>query len=123
MDDGLETIETNDGHIRPTPFPEPHFEPVDVPGGSLPAVTVPIYGRGWFAYVMGALTLAGGILAVIPQTTYIGVGITTLCGGWLTWAGLDRTRKSAPGNWIDKVIELIRAILEALQKWYNKKRG
>ena len=122
MDD-LKPVELNDGHIRTRPQEAPHLDPVAVPPGQPLKVTVPIYGRPWFAYVMGALTLAGGVLAVIPSTVYIGVGITTLCGGWLTWAGLDRTRKSAPGGWIDQVIELIRALLEALQKWYKKKKG
>ena len=120
MNEEPQPIELNDGHIRTKPQPEPHLDPVPVPPGSPAKVTVPIYGRQWFAYSMGAIVTVGGILAVIPQTVYIGLGITTLCGGWLAWAGI---KDNKTGTWIDRVLEIIRAILEALEKWLKKNKG
>lgn len=123
MNEEPKPVELNDGHIRTKPEPAPHLDPVPVPPGSPAKVTVPIYGRAWFAYAMGAIVTAGGILAVIPSTVYIGIGITTLCGGWLAWAGLDRQRSAGGATWIDKVLEVIRALLKALDKWIKSKGG
>lgn len=120
MNEEPQPIELNDGHIRTNPQPEPHLDPVPVPAPIDTSVKVPVYGRAWFAYIMGGLTLVGGVLTVIPQTVYIGIGITTLCGGWLAWAGIKQQKT---GTWIDRVLEIIRAILEALEKWLKKNKG
>jgi hypothetical protein len=87
-------------------------------GARLPKA--PFYGRPWFAYVMGALITAGGALSAWSATHYIGVGIIALCGGYMTWAGIDKVRNTGAKNWIDAILEAIRAALEALQKWIKK---
>ena len=80
----------------------------------------PWYGRAWLAYVMGAIITAGGGLWAWDKTHYLGVGIIALCGGYMSWAGIERVRATGRGTWIDAILEAIRAALEALEKWIKK---
>lgn len=79
----------------------------------------PWYGRPWFGYFMGAVIAAGGSLRAFAPTRYIGVGILALCKQYIDWAGIEDAGRV---EWIDKVVEIIRAMLTALSKWI-KKRG
>jgi hypothetical protein len=48
------------------------------------------------------------------------VEIIALCGGYMAWAGIDKVRSTGAKNWIDAILEAIRAALEALQEWFKK---
>ena len=98
--------------------PEPDLTPRPMPPGVKPSPP-PIYGRPWFQRLMGVVIAAGGTLKAYAATKYIGVGVLALCKQYMDWAGIEDGGRVA---WIDKAVEIIRAMLTALSKWI-KKRG
>jgi len=98
--------------------PEPDLTPRPVPPDVKPSAP-PWYGRPWFGYLMGVVIATGETLKAYAATKYIGVGILALCKQYIDWAGIEDAGRV---EWIDKVVEIIRAVLDALSKWI-KKRG
>jgi hypothetical protein len=92
------------------------LDPLPVP----PPVRIPIpwYARYWF---VGGVFIAGGVLSVIPATTWIGVGVVTVAGGYFGKTALGYTaRRAGKEDVWQLIIEAIRAALEALKDYIQK---